>query len=273
MASRDLEHSSVTIVGGGRMGEAMASGWSASQRMGASSIRVVEPSEDRREVLGRSGIRAVASVGEAGPGDIVVLAVKPQVIDAVVADLAPSIQDALVVSVAAGVSCARLEALLGGRQPVVRVMPNTPAMVGEGMAVVSGGSYATADDVDVVVQMFDLLGKALALGEEYQNAATAISGSGPAYFALVVDALAEAGESVGLSRETAQELALQTMAGTAELLRKDGMQPNELIKAVSSPGGTTVAALGRLEEAGLRKAFDEAVRAAVTRAEELGAGK
>lgn len=273
MATRDLQHSTLSVIGGGKMGEAMAAGWVASRRIHSSAITIVEPSDERRDALGRSGLKTVASQGDAAGADIFVVAVKPQVIDTVVSELSPLVGDGLVVSVAAGVTCERLEGLLGGQTRVVRVMPNTPAMVGQGMAVVSGGTYATAEDVEIVTEMFDLLGEALALEERYQNAATAISGSGPAYFAFVIDALADAGTAVGLDRETAQALALQTMAGTAELLKRSGMQPEELISAVSSPGGTTVAALGKLRDAGLREAFDEAVRAAVDRADELGAGK
>jgi pyrroline-5-carboxylate reductase len=156
---------------------------------------------------------------------------------------------------------------------VVRVMPNTPAMVGEGMAVVSPGLSATADDVDTVVTMFASLGQAVAVDEELQNAATAISGSGPAYFALVVDALAQAGARAGLTEPLARRLAVQTMRGTSGLLGDGGMEPRALIDAVSSPGGTTVAALGELDKARIREAFDDAVRAAVARALELGAGK
>jgi pyrroline-5-carboxylate reductase len=196
--------------------------------------------------------------------------VKPQVIEGVLNDIAAQLGESLVVSIAAGISCARLESLLPAGTAVVRVMPNTPAMVGQGMAVVSGGSEATDAEVESVRTLFAAIGEALVVEERYQNAASAISGSGPAYFALVVDALARAGVAAGLTRQIAQALAVQTMLGTAEMLRQTGLHPEALIDGVTSPGGTTIAALGKLESAGLRAAFDDAVRAAVARAQELG---
>jgi pyrroline-5-carboxylate reductase len=149
-------------------------------------------------------------------------------------------------------------------------MPNTPAMVGAGMAVVSGGGEAGAEQVETVRALFAKLGAAIAIDERHQNAATAISGSGPAYFALVVDALARAGVAAGLPRTVSQSLAIQTMRGTAELLDATGQHPEALIDGVASPGGTTISAINALEANGVRAAFGEAVRAAVGRAEELG---
>jgi pyrroline-5-carboxylate reductase len=255
------------------MGEAMASGWVSSGLVDSARLCIVEPGDSRREDLAGLGMRTVATASESLPADIVVLAVKPQVIDDVVAGIRDLVGTGLVVSVAAGVSTGRLESLLPHGVAVVRVMPNTPAMVGEGMAVVSGGRSATREDVETVVAMFSALGQAAAVDEDFQNAATAISGSGPAYFALVVDALAQAGMRVGLEEALALQLAVQTMRGTSGLLGEGGMEPRALIEAVSSPGGTTVAALGELQKADISGAFDLAVRAAVARAEELGAGK
>jgi pyrroline-5-carboxylate reductase len=138
------------------------------------------------------------------------------------------------------------------------------------MAVVSAGEEASAEQIETVRALFDALGSAIVVDERHQNAATAISGSGPAYFALVVDALARAGVSAGLTRQVAQTLAVQTMRGTAEMLAETGVHPEALVDAVASPGGTTIAAVGALEAAGVRAAFTDAVRAAVMRAEELG---
>ena len=149
-------------------------------------------------------------------------------------------------------------------------MPNTPALVGEGMSVVSGGTEATAEQVDLVRALFAALGEAIVLDERHQDAATAISGSGPAYFALVIDALARAGVRQGLPRDVAQALAVQAMRGTAELIESTGVHPCELMDGVSSPGGTTVAALDALEARAVRSAFAEAVAANVKRAKELG---
>ena len=262
----------LAIIGGGRMGEAIAAGLVTSGALAADEIAVAEPSAERRKVFARHGIEAVADghaiVGGAG---IVLLAVKPQVIDAVLAHLADDLAPgAVVVSIAAGITTARLESLLSDGMSVVRVMPNTPAMVGAGMAVVSGGSAATDDQVERVRALFEAIGEAVVIDERHQDAATAISGSGPAYIALVIDALARAGVQQGLTRDVAQALAVQTVKGTAELLATTRMHPEELVDAVSSPGGTTIAAIGALEAGGVRAAFADAVDAAVSRAKELG---
>lgn len=262
----------LAIVGGGRMGEAIAAGLVASGVLGAERIVVAEPSEHRREVFERQGITAVADGHEiAGDADTVLFAVKPQVIDAVVAHMADELASGtLVVSIAVGVTTARLEALLPVGTPVVRVMPNTPTMVGEGMAVVSGGSNASADDVERVRALFEAVGAALVIGEQAQDAAAAISGSGPAYAAMFVDALARAGVRQGLSRDVAQALAIQTLRGTMELLSRTGMHPEELVDAVTSPGGTTIAAVEAFEAGGFRSSVGAGVAAAVRRAKELG---
>jgi pyrroline-5-carboxylate reductase len=261
----------MTVVGGGRMGEAIVAGLLKSGVVSASSITVAEPSAARRETLAASlGVSCVSGAEQALPTDVALIAVKPQVAEAVLGGLSAGLQDALVVSIVAGFTCAHLESLLPVGTAVVRVMPNTPAMVGEGMAVVSGGNEATDEQVDLVRALFATVGQAIVIPERYQNAATAISGSGPAYFALVVDALSRAGVGQGLPRDVAQMLAIQTMRGTAELLDASGQHPEALVDGVASPGGTTIAALERLEAGGLRAAFAEAVAANVKRAEELG---
>ena len=212
----------------------------------------------------------MADGADALPADVALIAVKPQVAETVISALSEKLADTLVVSIIAGFTCAHLESLLPVGTAVVRVMPNTPAMVGEGMAVVSGGNEATDEEVDLVRALFATVGRAVVVAENYQNAATAISGSGPAYFALVVDALARAGVRQGLPRDVAESLAVQTMLGTARLLEESGQHPAALIDGVASPGGTTIAAIERLEAGGLRAAFAEAVAANVKRAEELG---
>jgi len=262
---------SLAVIGGGRMGEAIIGGLIASGIIEAARITVVEPTADRRADLAKRF--AVATFGDGAdalPADVVILAVKPQVIDAVATALSDKLASTLVVSIAAGVSSARLEALLPDSSAVVRVMPNTPALVGEGMSVVSGGSNPTAEQVDLVRALFAALGEAIVLDERYQDAATAISGSGPAYFALVIDALSRAGVRHGLPRDVAQALAVQTMRGTAELLDATGTSPSDLMDGVSSPGGTTIAALEVLEARAVRAAVADAVSANVARAKELG---
>lgn len=271
VTSRPSFEGTVAVIGGGVMGEAIVRGWVSTGTVDPASVAIVEPSEARRaDLASLDGVRVVASAGEALPADLVLLAVKPQVLESVLVSISSLLGDALVVSIAAGISTARLESMLPAGTSVVRVMPNTPAAVGEGMAVVSGGSEVTGEQIEAVRALFDALGRALVVEERYQNAASAISGSGPAYFALVVDALARAGVAAGLTRDVAQQLAVQTMKGTAVLLESTGAHPASLMDGVSSPGGTTIAALGELEAGGVRSAFAEAVRAAVARAEELG---
>lgn len=262
----------IAIIGGGRMGEAIVAGLVSAGIARAGDITVAEPSAARHEVFLTHGVTCVVdghdAVADAG---MVVFAVKPQVIDVVVAHVAEDIPgDAVVVSIAAGVTCARLESLLPAGTAVVRVMPNTPAMVGEGMSVLSGGTEVTPAQVEDVRVLFEALGKAIVLDERYQDAATAISGSGPAYVALFIDALARAGVRQGLTRDVAQMLAAQTLRGTVELLDRTGKHPEELVDAVSSPGGTTIAAIEALEAGGLRASVSAAVAAAVQRSKELG---
>lgn len=262
---------SLGIIGGGRMGEAIVGGLLRAGVVDAGAVTIADPSKDRRETLSRElGVTLVADAADVLPSDIVILAVKPQVIDEVVSDVASALSESLVVSIAAGVSCARLESLMPPGTAVVRVMPNTPALVGEAMSVVSGGTEATAEQIEQVSTLFSALGSVIVLDERYQDVATAISGSGPAYFALVIDALARAGVRQGLARDVAQQLATQTMFGTAALLQGTGMHPEALIDGVASPGGTTIAAVEALEARALRSAFGEAVAAAVARAKELG---
>ncbi len=261
----------LAVIGGGKMGEAIVRGLLAAGAVSAGAVTIAEPNVSRRDELAVSyGVTCVADGRQALPADVVLIAVKPQVADEVIGSFAQLVGSALVVSIVAGFSSARLESLLPEGSAVVRVMPNTPAMVGEGMAVVSGGAEASAEQVALVEALFAQIGRAVAVDERHQNAATAISGSGPAYFALVVDALARAGVRQGLPRDIAQELAVQTMLGTARMLEETGMHPEVLIDGVSSPGGTTIAAIEALEAGGLRAAFAEAVAANVARSQELG---
>lgn len=262
----------ITVVGGGRMGEAIIKGLIDSGKVPVDAFTVVEPAQARCQELSEAyGVRCTDVGASAVAGaDIVLLAVKPQVIDDVVTSLATSIDAALVISIAAGISCARLESLLGPGVRVVRVMPNTPAMVGSGMSVVSGGGEASEPDLALVVDLFGALGHAISLEERYQDAATAISGSGPAYVAMFVDALARAGVRQGLTRDIAEELARRTISGTVDLLEGTGMHPQQLVDGVSSPGGTTIAAIEALEAGGFRTSISEAVSAAVKRSKELG---
>lgn len=262
----------LAVIGGGRMGEAIIGGLVAADAYAPDSITVAEPSAARRETLQASHrVRVVADGRDALPADIVLLAVKPQVMDLVVRSLADALTPGtLVVSIAAGITCARLESLVPAGTAVVRVMPNTPALVRQGMAVVSGGKETTAEQVEAVREMFAAIGEAIVLDERYQDAATAISGCGPAYVAIFIDALARAGVRQGLTRDVAQALAVQTLRGTVELLEKTGQHPEQLVDGVASPGGSTIAAVEQLEAGGFRSAISAAVEAAVKRSKELG---
>jgi len=262
----------LTVIGGGRMGEAIIGGLLASGAMSPEEIVLAEPVTVRREALATAhGIATVTVAAEALRGaGTVLLAVKPQVIDGVVDSISSALDPGtLVVSIAAGASCARLESRLPAGTAVVRVMPNTPALVGAAMSVVSGGTEATDAQVEAVRGLFSAVGVAIVLSEAQQNAATAISGSGPAYVAMFIDALARAGVRHGLPRDIAERLAVQTVAGTAALLEQTGQHPEQLVDGVTSPGGTTIAAVEALEAGGFRASVNAAVTAAVARAREL----
>lgn len=263
----------LAVVGGGRMGEAIVAGLLSAGVVRPESVVVAEPDAARREAFSAShGVVCVSSAAEAVAGSAVaIIAVKPQVIDEVVASVASSVGSSTLVSIAAGVTTARLEALLREATAVVRVMPNTPALVGEGVSIISAGRAATPEQVETVRGLFAAIGSVVVLDERYQDAATAISGSGPAYFALVVDSLARAGVRHGLPRDVAEKLAVETMRGTSRLIAETGQHPQAVIDAVSSPGGTTIAALEAMERGGLRSALADGVTAAVKRAKELGA--
>jgi pyrroline-5-carboxylate reductase len=263
----------LAVIGGGRMGEAIVAGLLASGVFDRADVVVADPSPERRAALSSLGVTCVADPAAAVAGAAtVLLAVKPQVIDEVAAGLSDELPSrALVVSIAAGITCARLEALLRPGTAVVRVMPNAPALVRAGMSVISGGAAADAEQVEDVRVMFAALGDAVVIEERHQDAATAVSGSGPAYVARFVAALAEAGERQGLPHDVAARLAGRTVEGTVALMRESALSPAQVVEAVASPGGTTVAALKRLDETGFDASVDSAVEAAVRRAGELGA--
>lgn len=263
----------LAMIGGGRMGEALIAGLNASELLEPEQIAVAEIDPQRRAALAaRFGVEAHEGAAEAVAGAHgVLLAVKPQHIDDVVRGLADAVPDgALVVSIAAGVSTERIEGLLGARElPVVRVMPNQAALAGKAVSAVSGGARASDADVATAVELMSAVGTVVVVPESLQNAVTAVSGSGPAYVYLFADALIQAGVRQGLSRTQASELVVGTLKGAAEMLARGG-HPCELVDAVASPGGTTIAAIEALEMAGFRAALFAAVDAAAARASELG---
>lgn len=257
------------------MGEAIVGGILAAGIANADEIAVVEPDDTRRAELGEAhGIHAhhVVSSELAKEAGVAILAVKPQVVDVVASLLRESLgeRSPLVVSIAAGVTTERLEALLPERTPVVRAMPNAPALVGDGVSALSAGSCARQEHMDQAATLFGALGSVVVVDEGLQNAVTGVSGSGPAYVALFIEALADGGVRNGLPPEVAYELALRTVAGTAALLSESGQSPQEVVAAVSSPGGTTVAAREALGAGDFAEVVRRAVDAAVMRARELG---
>jgi len=255
----------LVVVGGGRMGEALlggllAAGWDAAD------LAVVEPVAARRDELAKT-FPGVAVSADPLVADGAVVAVKPGDVDGAVRDAAAG----RVLSIAAGVTLARLEAAAGAGVPVVRAMPNTPALVGAGAAAIAGGSAATEDDLVWAESILGSVGTVVRVPEKLLDAVTGLSGSGPAYVFLVVEALVEGGVLAGLPRPTAAALAHQTLLGAARLLVESGDGPEALRAAVTSPGGTTAAGLHELERHGVRAAFLDAVLAATERSRELGA--
>jgi pyrroline-5-carboxylate reductase len=265
----------IVVVGGGRIGEALVSGLVASGH-DAAELSVAEPVAARADELTvRYGVATTAEVGAAvSEADVVVIAVKPGDVDNVVSDVAKAQLDStpeqVLVSLAAGVPTARLEARLPAGYPVVRAMPNTPMLVGAAMSVIAPGRYARAQHLAQAEEMLRAVGAVLTLPEASLDAVTALSGSGPAYFFLAAEAMIDAGVSLGLTRDVATTLVSQTLVGAGAMLTRTGESPVELRAGVTSPGGTTAAALRVLERSGIRSAFLEALHASRDRSAELG---
>lgn len=263
------------------MGEAIFGGWISSDALAlapieAQSITVVEPTESRRDYLqDRYGVTCVADASSVVAADIVVLAVKPQIIVDVVKGLStlPVFEEALFISIAAGVATETLNEVLPARSRLVRVMPNLPLLVGAGASVVCGSTTSTSADVEQVCTLFDCLGQAHIIAEDRIDLACALSGSGPAYVCALIEALTQAAVKEGFSPELAESLTLQMVYGTALQLKETGASPTELREAVSSPGGTTLAALAAMEKAGMNTVYTQGVAAAVRRAKELATCK
>lgn len=255
------------IIGGGRMGEALlgglvASGWATGD------LAVVEAIEARRAELA-DRFPGVAVLAEPQAAHGIVVAVKPgDVAGAIHASVQAGAERVL--SIAAGVTIEALQQAAGGSVPVVRAMPNTPALVGQGASAIAGGTHAGSDDLDWAESILGAVGRVVRVTEPQLDAVTGLSGSGPAYVFLVAEALIEAGVLAGLPRDTATELATQTLLGSATLLSVSDEGAPELRAAVTSPGGTTAAGLRALEAAGVRSAFIDAVVAATERSRELG---
>ena len=266
----------IAILGGGRIGEALLTGLLSSGWRTREQLVVTARSESRLEELReRHGVEATASNASAVVGaELVVVAVKPQDIDALLGEIGGLLEPTqTVLTVAAAIPTAYIEARIAEGIPVVRAMPNAPSTVHEGMAGICAGAHAGDAQLALAEEVLAHLGRVVRVPERAMDAVTAVSGSGPAYFALLAEAMIEAGILLGLSREISTTLVVQTMLGTAKQLRDLGMHPVELREAVTSPGGTTIAAIRELEQAGVRAAFLNAIQAAMTRSRELADGQ
>lgn len=262
----------IGFLGGGNMAEAMIRGLLRGNDFAAKQIRVSGPREERMtELREKYGVVANTKNAEAAACDIVVLSVKPQILARVLDEVAQSIRaDALVISIAAGVPVRAIQSKLSTGARVIRSMPNTPALVDAGATAIAGGEHARAEDLAEAKKIFDAIGITVILDESQLDAVTGLSGSGPAYVFLILEALSDAGVKVGLSRRTAQLLAAQTVLGSAKLLLETDEHPGRLKDMVTSPGGTAITGLHTLENGGVRTTLMNAVEAATKRSRELG---
>src|SRR6478672_6929903 len=266
----------VAILGCGKIGESLLGGLlSSGWREPGEVVATVRREERIAELRGHYGIEVLRSNTEAVAGaGLVVVSVKPQDIVGLLGEIGPVVQpEQTILSVAAAITTATIESHLGAEVAVVRSMPNAPAVVHEGIAGICAGSHAGEESLALAEECLLHLGRVVVVPERDMDAVTAVSGSGPAYFALLAEAMTEAGLLLGLSREVTTQLVVQTMLGTAKLLRDEHMHPVELREAVTSPGGTTIRAIRELEQAGVRAAFLNAIQAAMERSKELAAGE
>ncbi|HBG92258.1 MAG: pyrroline-5-carboxylate reductase [Nitrospirae bacterium GWF2_44_13] len=259
------------FIGGGNMAEALIKGMMQDARYKMQDIIASEPVEDRRKYLEQTyGVKTTISNKEvASSCNIIILAVKPQIMGQVLEEIKSAVtDDKTVVSIAAGITLPYLQSKLNTKK-IIRVMPNTPALVREAVSVMSLCECLEEKDINPIREIFMSIGKVLTLPEKYMNAVTALSGSGPAFIAFFIEAMVEGGVKLGLNKENASELAIQTLLGTASLL-ETGMPPEKLREMVTSPGGTTATGLKVFEEKGFKNIVLSAIDAAVKRAEELG---
>lgn len=271
MSNADVMHT-LGLIGGGRMAEALISGVLTARLFEPGKIGVADPDVTRQDHLKKHyGVRVGLVNDEVvRASNIVILAVKPQVLADVLRGMGTGVGHRLVVSVVAGVPICRIQESLGPQASIIRAMPNTPAMVGAGMTALAVGPGVGPEAVARVQQIFEAVGKVVLLEERLMDAVTGLSGSGPAYIFLAIEAMADGGVKMGLPRETASILAAQTVLGAARMVLESGQHPARLKDQVASPGGTTIAGLHRLEQGGLRAVLMDAVEAATRRSQELG---
>jgi len=259
------------IVGAGNMAEAIVRGIAAGRVLPIEAVVCSDPLKSRREHLSRTvGVACVEDNTLPASCPRVLLAVKPQVMGTVLEGIASAVgKDALVISIAAGIKTSFIDEKLAGAGRIVRVMPNTPMLVGAGISAIAPGPRADKQDVDWTETLFAACGKTVGVGEEMMDAVTAVSGSGPAYFFYLIEAMIQAGLAEGLTEQVAAELAIETCRGAAQLLARTHETPQTLRARVTSPGGTTQRAIETLETAGVKQILIQAVRAAAARSREL----
>jgi pyrroline-5-carboxylate reductase len=262
----------VGFLGAGRMATALARSWVRAGLVRAEHCRASDPLTQARQTFHAETGCAVLTdnLRIVAESDLLILAVKPQTMPALLAEIAPHLRQSLVVSIAAGITLRQLAAALGQDCRLVRVMPNTPCLVGASASGYSVGEIATDEDVALVDRLLRAVGVAFRLPEHLLDAVTGLSGSGPAFVYVMIEALADGGVRVGLPREVAQALAAQTVLGAARMVLETGAHPGVLKDMVASPGGTTIAGLHALERGGVRGALIDAVEAATRRSAELG---
>jgi pyrroline-5-carboxylate reductase len=265
----------IGFLGAGQMAAALARGWTnASLLSGEDGVASDPNPEARTNFQNRTGWKAIPSNRDVVVDfDTLVLAVKPQIMPALLNDVRPLLKPKhLLISIAAGITLQKLADDIGAGCRLVRVMPNTPCLIGASAAGYSPGANATPEDIALVDRLFNAVGKAYRLPEPLLDAVTGLSGSGPAFVYVMIEALSDGGVRMGLPREVATGLAAQTVLGSARMVLETALHPGELKDMVASPGGTTIAGLHALERAGLRAALMDAVEAATKRATELGKG-
>jgi pyrroline-5-carboxylate reductase len=266
----------IGFLGAGNMGEALIRGLIQAGLVPADLIAASDPRADHLARVAREhGIRAAQdNVALVGSADVVVLAVKPQIVGPVLKEVSGGLDERrLLISVAAGVSTQTLRSHVPRLRRVIRVMPNTPALVREGATAIARSSGLEPGDLDTARELFGAVGRVVVLEEDHLDAVTGLSGSGPAYVAIAIEALADGGVRMGLDRATALTLAAQTVLGSARLLLETGLHPGQLKDMVASPGGTTIAGIAALEEGAVRRTFMQAVERATLRSRELGQGR
>ncbi len=263
----------VALLGGGKMGEALLAGMLRAGRTAADVVVTERHDERAAELRDRYGVATPDAIEAVKTADVIVLAVKPQDMGVLLAEIGDVVRaDQLVISVAAGIPAAFLERHFSAEVPVVRVMSNTAVFVDEAMSAISAGAHATAEHMKLTEGLLTPVGEVIRVPESQLDAVTALSGSGPAYFFYLVEAMTDAGILLGLPREVAHKLIVQTAIGSARMLKESGEHPVKLREAVMSPAGTTIAAIRKMEDHGVRAAMIAALEAARDRSRELASG-